>query len=176
MSRILRFLGLDDPGEGTTPGLGLATIEAELERLAPERARFIAAFAYLLARVADADLEVADRERDAIARQLQAHADLSEHDARMIAELSILQAEELGGSTHNIVSRRFKELSDRKERIQLIDGLFAVAAADDEVSMEEGNEVFRIAEELGLERLDVIAVRTRYRDKLVEFKKLRSES
>jgi uncharacterized tellurite resistance protein B-like protein len=175
LSRILRFLGLDAPHEGTTPSLGLAAIEAELERLSPERARFFAAFAYLLARVADADLEVADRERDAISRQLQQHAGLSEHDARMVAELSILQAEELGGSTHNIVSRQFRELSDRSERLRLIDGLFAVAAADDEVSLQEGNEVFRIAEELGLERLDVLAVRSRYRDKLAEMKKLRGE-
>jgi len=175
LSRILRFLGLDEPGEGTTPSLGLAALEAELDGLPPERAQFFAAFAYLLARVADADLEVADRERDAMARVLQQHADLSEHDARMVAELAILQAEEIAASTHNIVSRRFKEMSDRAQRIQLIDGLFAVAAADDEVSMEEGNEVFRVAEEIGLERLDVLAVRTRYRDKLTEFKKLRGE-
>lgn len=176
MSRILRFLGLDEPGEGATPSLGLAAIEAELEGLPPDRARFIAAFAYLLARVADADLEVADRERDAMARVLEHHAGLEERDARMVAELAILQAEEIDGSTHNIVSRRFREMSDHKERIQLVDGLFAVAAADDVVSVEEGNEVFRVAEELGLERLEVVAVRARYRDKLAEFKKLRGES
>lgn len=176
MSRILRFLGIDDLDEGVSPALGLATIEAELEALPLERARFFAAFAYLLARVADADLEVADRERDAIASVLQRHAELNEHDARIVAELAISQAEEIEGSLHNIVSRRFKELSDRNERIQLVDGLFAVAAADDEVSVQEGNEVFRIADELGLERLDVIAVRSRYREKLAEFKKLRGET
>jgi uncharacterized tellurite resistance protein B-like protein len=175
VSRILRFLGLDEPGEGATPSLGLAAIEAQLEGLPQSRARFIAAFAYLLARVADADLEIADRERDAMAGVLQLHADLSEQDARMVAELAILQAEEIDGSTHNIVSRKFKEMSDHHERIQLVDGLFAVAAADDEVSVQESNEVFRIAEELGLEHLEVVAVRTRYRDKLAEFKKLRGE-
>ncbi len=176
MSRILRFLGLDEPGEGTNPSLGLAALEAQLAELPPDRASYFACFAYLLARVADADLEVADRERDAIARQLEQHAGLGERDARMVAELAILEAEEIQGSTHNVVSRKFKEMSDHGQRIQLVDGLFAVAAADDEVSLEEGNEVFRIAEELGLERLEVLAVRARYRDKLAEMKKLRGES
>ncbi len=175
MSRILRFLGLEEPGEGKNPSLGLAALEGELAHLAPDQASFFACFAYLLARVADADLEVADRERDAIARQLAEHAGLEERDARMVAELAIREAEEIQGSTHNIVSRKFKELSDHAQRIQLIDGLFAVAAADDEVSVEEGNEVFQIAEELGLEHLEVLAVRTRYRDKLAEMRKLRGE-
>ena len=38
------------------------TIVRELESLPPERARYLAAFAFILARVANADLEISDDE------------------------------------------------------------------------------------------------------------------
>jgi uncharacterized tellurite resistance protein B-like protein len=175
VSRILRFLGFDatDDSPGGSPAL--ASIEARLGALEPDRARFFACFAYLLARVADADLEVEDRERAAMADVLARHAGLSEHDAAMVAELALMQAEELGSSAHYEVARRFRDISQPAERLQLVECLFAVAGADETVSLAEGNEVMQIGDELGIDRRDMLAIRSRHRDRLAEFRKLRGE-
>jgi hypothetical protein len=72
---LRRWLGLaEDLGE---PALGgLETIERELEGLDPDRARFIACFAYILGRVARADHHVTDQERAGMARIIASHVDL----------------------------------------------------------------------------------------------------
>lgn len=175
MSRILRFLGFDDTDDAPSRSSALASIEEKLAALEPDRARFFASFAYLLARVADADLEVEDRERAAMKDMLVRHAGLSEHDARMVAELAVLQAEDVGGSVNYEVARRFREISQPAERLQLIECLFAVAGADEVVSLAEGNEIMQIGDELGLARQDVLAIRSRHRERLAEFRKLRGE-
>ena len=175
MSRILRFLGFDDTDDQPSSSPALAAIENELGGLAPERAQYIAAFAFLLARVADADLEVEDRERGAMQRMLVEHAGLSDHEAGMVSELAVMRSEELAGTANIHVSRLFRDISQPAQRLQLIECVFAVAAADDDVSIAEGNEVFLIGEELGVSRNDVLAIRARHRDQLAEFKKLRTE-
>ena len=63
MSLLQRFLGIGDKPENPSsqPSGGTESVRriaAELERLPPDRARHLAAFAYVLARVAQADLEV----------------------------------------------------------------------------------------------------------------------
>ena len=175
MSRILRFLGLDDTDDEPSRTPALAGIEEQLAGLEPDRARFFASFAYLLARVADADLEVDDRERAAIRDVLARHAGLGEQEASMVAELAVLQAEEVGGSVNYQVARGFREISQPAERLQLIECLFSVAGADEIVSIAEGNEIMQIGDELGLDRKDVLAIRSRHRERLAEFRKLRGE-
>lgn len=175
MSRILRFLGFESTGDAPTGSPALSAIEERLGDLAPDRARFFACFAYLLARVADADLEVEDRERAAMADVLARHAGLAPHDAAMVAELALLQAEELGSSAHYEVARRFRDVSQPAERLQLVECLFAVAGADETVTLAEGNEVMQIGDELGVDRRDMLAIRSRHRDRLAEFRRLRSE-
>jgi len=175
LSRILRFLGFDDTDDKPSSSPALAAIEDQLGTLEPERAQYFAAFAYLLARVADADLEIDDRERATMQSLLVEHAGLSDQEAAMVSELAVLQAEEGAGSASYHVTRSFREISSVRQRLQLVECLFFVAAADDVVSIEEGNEVLRMGDELGLERKDVLAIRARHRDKLAEFKKLRGE-
>ena len=59
MAFLLRFLGLDEDSAPTSEESGVVRRIAErLERLEPEAARHLAAFAYVLARVANADLEI----------------------------------------------------------------------------------------------------------------------
>jgi hypothetical protein len=57
MSLLSRFLGIGDNADDDEPE-SMRRIATELEDLEPERARHLAAFAYILARVAHADMKV----------------------------------------------------------------------------------------------------------------------
>ncbi len=165
---LLRFLGLGGPGAGPEArgSASVQRIAAQLDQLPADSARFLAAFAYVLARVAHADLEIDDAETAEMARRLAELGDLSPEHAALAAEIAKTQSQ-LHGSTQNYtVTREFREISSVEERRQLIACLFAVAAADGSVSSSESNEIRAIGDELGLARSDVAAVRARYRDKL----------
>ena len=63
MSLLKKFLGLgDDRGSDAGDTATVRRIAAELDRLPAEKARYLAGFAYVLARVAHADLDIDDDE------------------------------------------------------------------------------------------------------------------
>ena len=60
---LLRFLGIGgDRDDATGDTRTVREIAAQLERLEPDTARFLAGFAYVLARVANADLQIDESE------------------------------------------------------------------------------------------------------------------
>ena len=70
-----------------------------------------------------------------------------------------------------LVAKEFNQIAAREDKLALLDCLFAVSAADDEVSTVEDNEIRRIAEELKLDHADFIRARHAYRDYLAVLKK-----
>ena len=63
MRSLLRLLGLNDTEQPESRDTAtVRRIAAELDKLDPGEARFLAAFAYVLARVAHADYEVSEDE------------------------------------------------------------------------------------------------------------------
>jgi uncharacterized tellurite resistance protein B-like protein len=168
---LLRFLGLGQSRTGSRSGSESETetvrrIAARLERLEPEKARFLAAFAYVLARVANADLDIDPEETLEMERRVAAVANLSEEEATLAVEIAKSQNRLLGGTDNYVVTREFRAASSTQQRLELISCLFAVAAADGTISTTENNEINAIADELGLARGDVADLRSRYRDKL----------
>ena len=147
-------------------------IAARLERLAPDRARHLAAFAYVLARVANADLRITDTETDRMHALVREHAGLSEEEAALAVEIAKSQARLLGGTENYVVTREFREVSTREERVQLLECLYAVAAADGRIDGAESTEIAKIAEELGFLRDEANALRAAWRDKLSELQGL----
>ena len=86
---LLRFLGIG--GESRNEKGDTATVRriaAKLERLDPEKAKFVAAFAYVLARIANADLEIDEAETAEMQRCLRALSGLSESEATLAVERS----------------------------------------------------------------------------------------
>ena len=65
--------------------------------------------------------------------------------------------------------------SEPAERLSLLRCLYIVAAADGVITGDESGEITNIAEEIGLNRTDVIALRSEFKDKLAEFQKLPGE-
>jgi uncharacterized tellurite resistance protein B-like protein len=167
---LLKFLGL---GERESDGRGetetVRRIATRLESLDPEKARFLAAFAFVLARVAHADLEIDESETHQMERSVRKIAHLSEGEATLAVEIAKSQTRLTGGTENYVVTREFRNASTKEQRGQLLRCLYEVAAADGTISAEESAEIMSIAEELGFTRPEANALRSEFRDKLSEF-------
>ena len=139
-------------------------ISQELDHLEPERARYVASFAYILSRVAHADLEITVQEMAAMRRFVRDLGGLSDAEAAIVVDIAKNQTLQFGSTENYVVTREFTSLATPEEKIALIECLFAVAAADQEVSNEEEREIRRIAGELGLTHADFIGARTKFRE------------
>ena len=171
---LLRFLGLkqeahDAGGETET----VRRIAARLESLPPERARHLAAFAYVLARVAHADLEIDATESGEMERLVAELGGLAGAEAALVVEIAKSQARLLGGTENYVVTREFRRSASAEERARLLECVYAVAAADGTISSVENVECSRIADELGFTREEALAVRSAFRDKLSVLKPAR---
>ncbi len=157
---ILRWLGITAEEAADHEANGLADIERELGTLDPARARFLVCFAYLLGRIARADHEVSDTEMRAMARLLSERGHLPVEQAMLAARLTTAHGLRFGGTEDFLVSREFRGLSTRDERLALLACLLAVSAADQSIRAVEDNEVRRIATELHIDHQDYIAARS----------------
>ena len=170
MAFLLRFLGLDDSAAPAEEESGVIRRIAErLERLEPEAARHLAAFAYVLARVANADLHITETETHAMQEILERNAHLGSEEAALAVEIAKSQARLLGGTENYRVTREYRNLSTVEQRAALLDALYAVAAADGTISAEESAEIVKIGDELGFLPEERNAIRARYREFLSEF-------
>jgi uncharacterized tellurite resistance protein B-like protein len=157
---------LDVQGDTAT----VRRIVGELNRLPPDRARHLAAFAYVLSRVASADLTISDVEMQKIVEIVQRVGHLPEDQALLVAEIARSQNVLFGGTENFLVTREFKEIATDDERRELLDCLFAVSAADDAITGEEENQVWQIASELGFSHREYVDARMAYSDKRTVFR------
>ena len=168
MQFLRDLLGLGSGARDARPEGETATVRKivrELGELAPERARFVACFAYLLSRVANADLEISLDETRKMERIVQKFGDLPEEQAVLVVEIAKSQARLFGGTENFQVAREFKQLATPEQCEELLHCLFAVSAADDSISGAEEQQVRLIADELGLSHAQFVTVRSSYNDK-----------
>jgi uncharacterized tellurite resistance protein B-like protein len=170
---LLKYFGIEPqgppPADAETDTV--RKITQALDRLDPEPARFLASFAYVLSRVARADLNISDAETRAMERIIVDRGGLTEDQAIIVVQIAKTQNKLFGGTEDFLVTREFNKIATRDQKLALLDCLFAVAAAEESISSEEDNEIRQIASELQLEHRDFIAVRSRYRDQLSVLKK-----
>ena len=124
-------------------------IVAELESLPAGRARFLAAFAYVLSRVAHADSRITEDETEAMREIVRKLGHLPEAQAVLVVEIAKHQARLFGGTENYLVTREFRELATDAQRLELLDCVFAVAASDGAISTIEESQAGQIARELG---------------------------
>lgn len=133
-----------------------------LDEMEPERARYVATFAYILGRVANADLDISKDETREMERIVVDRGGLPAEQAVIVVQLAKTQNRLFGGTEDFLVTREFNQIADRAQKLKLLDCLYAVSACDDDVSTVEDNEIGKIANELNLERADLVRAREAY--------------
>jgi uncharacterized tellurite resistance protein B-like protein len=170
---ILKFLKLDSPGSGhsSVETDTVRKITGALDRMEPERAKYIAAFAYILGRVARADLQITPEEVAVMERTIMEYAHLPEEQAVLVVQIAKTQNILFGATENYLVTREFNQIATHEQKLALLHCLFGVGAADQSISTVEDNEISQIADELRIEHRDFIAIRSRFRDYLAVLKK-----
>ncbi len=164
---ILEWLGLkrDHPREVTGDTETVRRIVGELRALPPEQARYVAAFAFILARVAHADLVISEEETHKMERIVRDLGHLPAAQAILAVEIAKRQSELAGGTENFLVTRELKEIATREQCRELLDCLFAVSAADDAISSVEETQIRQVASELGFSLSDLVEIRSAWNDK-----------
>lgn len=143
-----------------------------LEKMDPAEAKRLACFAFVLARVARADLNISPEETRAMERIVGEQGGVPEAQAALIVEVAKAQNQLVGTVDDYLVTRKYRESATLEQRKSLLHCVLAVSAADDSISAQEDAEIRKVAAELGFDHTDFIAARTAFRDKL-EVLKLR---
>jgi len=174
MSILQKLLGSQaNPSQSSSAETeSVRRIVARLEALDPERARYVAAFAYILGRVANADLEISKEESATMERLVREQGALPEDQALLVVEIAKSQNRIFGGTENFLVTREFGEIATAEQKLALLDCLFGVSAADDSISIAEEEQVRKVASELGLTHKQYVETRARYsaqRDVMKDF-------
>ena len=161
---LWRKLGFDSRSEPSERGDAVRAIVERLDGLDPERARHIAAFAYILGRVANVDLEVSKDETRAMERIVRELGGIGDEEAVLVVQIAKAQHALFGSTESYVVTREFGRFASQEEKESLLECLFAVSAADLDVSNEEEAEIRKIAGELDLSHADFIEARSRFKE------------
>jgi len=172
MKTILAFLGLGNNTEVESSSVTdtVRSITRKLDQLPEEEARFTASFAYILSRVAHADLEISEEETRRMEQILVEQGKLESEQAVIVVQMAKSHNRLFGGTENYLVTREFNKISDRRQKLRLLRCLFAVSAADESVSVVEENEIRQISKELLLEHNDFIQARQTVREYLAVLK------
>ena len=148
-------------------------IVGKLEAMPPDQARLIASAAYILARAANADLDISDDETAAMEEALQRTGALDEATAVLVAEMAKLQAKTVGGTEDFVVTREFKSVSTPEQRLNVVRACFVIGAASGSISAEESAVANEIANELDIEDATIAALRAEFTDQMSAVQQLR---
>lgn len=171
---ILQRLGLQS--EKQLNGGGESKLGKQLAELLnypdEDRLRFLAAFGGLLGRVANADNDISESEIKRIKAILLHFTDVNEKEADAVEKIILENTKTLAGLENHIYTREINELADKNKKLEILSCLFAVAAADDEITTDENESLRLISKALLLNNDDFISIRSMYKNKLSVMKNL----
>lgn len=139
-------------------------IVSKLEAMEPEKARYVAAFAYILGRVAHADQHISQDETSAMEDAVAKFGGLGEDEAILVVQIAKSQNRLLGGTENFLVTREFAKIASPEQKQHLLDCLFAISAADDSISSIEETQIRQTASELGFSHREYVVARSKYSD------------
>jgi uncharacterized tellurite resistance protein B-like protein len=136
---------------GDAAGL-VRQVAAELDNLPEETARYVAAFAHVLGRIAHADRNFSDEETRTMNDLVQMSGHLSVEQAALVVEIAKAQHRMFDGDDATKVTRQLKKMLNDEQRRNLVHCIVAVAAADQVISIAEERELNAVAQDLGLDK------------------------
>jgi uncharacterized tellurite resistance protein B-like protein len=158
---IRAWLGLDTT-DTTAPHDTLRALLDALDRLEPPRAKYLAQFAYLLGRIAHADQHVSPRETTLMERLIAMEGELPADQAALVVGLAKTANLLFGGTDNFTVAREFANTATYEQKLALMRCVFALSAAESNISIDEEREIQRLARELRVEQADVTRLRLEY--------------
>ena len=111
----------------------------------------------MMAQIARVNPEIGDAEVDTIAEALQVYWHLTPEQAAFVAEVAISETAIL--LDRHRLAREFASVCTPQERLEFLDVLFAVAAADGQATYKEIEEIRVIARSLKLSHEEFIAAK-----------------
>lgn len=148
-------------------------IVARLEALPPDEARYLAGFAYVMSRAAQADRHISDEETRVMERAVIEFGGLDEAQAVLVVQMAKLQARVHGGTEDFLVTREFARLASEEQKLAVLRCCFLVGAADASISSDEASVVNQIARELDVERAKLNAVREEFVERFALIQQMR---
>jgi len=169
LKNLLDGSGTPAKAAGTADPLSDA-VAAHMVDASEETRAVVTAIAGLLAAVAFADQEYSPAEERHVREELGRIHGL---EAAGVDAICTVLSEGIGrvvsaGDQHWV--RDLRKLTEREQRVEILEVLLDLAAADDELSMAETNYLRRLATALGLEQSEYNAAQARHRDKLSALK------
>jgi uncharacterized tellurite resistance protein B-like protein len=171
---LFRWLKADAPSADERPQATeelKALVAQVMPEATPESAAIVAAVAGLLAFVAHADRAYEMGERAAVEQAIARIEGLSAAAAQAISGLLAARIADLATEPLQTYTRVLGDLTTRTARIELLDVLMDVAAADDILSMDETHGLRRVAKLLGLSEADYMAAQAGHRERLSVLRK-----
>lgn len=141
-------------------------ISQAIDRLPEEQAKYIAAFAFILGRVANADFDISAEEIAEMERIVERVGGLPEEQAVLVVQIAKGQHKLFGATENFVVTQEFNRVATRAQKQALLHCLFAVSSSDHSISVKEDNEIRAISKELRLDHADFIAARSIYKEHL----------
>jgi uncharacterized tellurite resistance protein B-like protein len=151
-------------GRADTPLV--AAVRAELAGADDDTVRIVAAIAGLLGQIAYADHRFDEAEEARIRLELGRIHGLAPGGVDAICRVLRAHIAEVAAVESPWHARALRDLADRELRLQVLDLLVEVAAADDVICLAETNLLRHAASTLGLDQDDYNRAQARHRDKL----------
>lgn len=133
--------------------------------------RIVGSIAALLLCVAYADSDYDVREEQVLREQLERIHGLDAAGVDAIAAVLREHTALIVGAEGTSYARELLELTDEEVRLELLDVLVDLAAADDVITVAETNQLRTITKALGLGQDAYLAAQARHRDKLAVLKR-----
>ena len=137
-------------------------IVAQLASMPPDQARFLAGFAYILGRTAQADFHVTGDETRQMEQIVAEHGHIPEAQAVIVVQIARTRAELFGSTEDYLVTREFRRIATDEQRLDVLRCCFLVGAVDGSITAEESSTLTSIADELGVDQAAARALRTEF--------------
>jgi uncharacterized tellurite resistance protein B-like protein len=144
----------------------LAIVGAQLPEADPATVRTVAAISGLLACVAFSDRTLHDAERAHLREVLGSVHGIRAGGGEAICELLERHLTQFTVVNPHAYTRSLRELTDRETRLEVLEVLLEVGAADGELSFDETQMLRRLTGALGLEQADYNIAQAHHRERL----------
>lgn len=146
-------------------------VQSHLPEADPVTIRIVTAITGLLGAVSYADLVLKPDEEDHIRQVLSRVNGLDPHAVESLLNVVRAEAPEASQIHMHQLARELRELTERELRLEVLDSLVDLAAADNDLNFEETRYLRQVTSALGLDPDDYNTSQQRHRDKLSVLRK-----